>query len=168
MLLSLGLTMNPLREFLEGSTIHGLVHISTAKPKVARVVCSIIVLSSFVMTGVLINNSSVSWSESPISSSISTHSISGLNFPKVTICPPKETNTALTYYLTTLNSTFTEEQKETLKKEAVYFFQGKASLKYAKKMKDVTNFENIRQLYDGFQTIPRHWNLSDIEIRSIR
>lgn len=159
---SLGFTMNPLKEFLEGSTIHGLVHISTAKPKVARVVWTVIVLFSFMAAGVLINNSFVSWSEYPISSTISTHPISGLKFPKVTICPPKGTNTALTYDLTFLNSAFTEEQKQILKKEAVYLFQTKDSMKYAKKMKEVTNIENIKNIYKGFQSIPRHRNLSDI------
>ena len=37
-------------------------------------------------------------------------------------------------------------------------------MKYAKKMKEVTNIENIKKIYKGFQSIPRHRNLSDIEI----
>ena len=36
-----------------------------------------------------------SWSDSPVYTSLSTHSISELNFPKITVCPPQDSLTSL-------------------------------------------------------------------------
>ena len=41
------MTRNTISEFLEGSTIHGLVHISTAKSKAARAAWVAIVFACF-------------------------------------------------------------------------------------------------------------------------
>ena len=56
-------------------------------------------MSSFINSTILINNSFVSWSKSPIETSVATFPISKIPFPQVTICPPKDTNTALNYDL---------------------------------------------------------------------
>ena len=40
-----------------------------------------------------------SWEESPVSTSIETFPISKATFPRVTVCPPKGTNTGLNYDL---------------------------------------------------------------------
>ena len=87
------------REFLESSTIHGLVHISTAKSKAARATWVAIVVACFAYAIYTINNSYEEWQESPVSTTITTHPITELEFPTVTVCPPRGSNTALNHLL---------------------------------------------------------------------
>ena len=100
-----------LREFLESSTIHGLVHISTAKSKTARAVWVAIVVACFAYAIYMINNSYEEWQESPVSTTITTHPITELEFPTVTVCPPRGSNTALNHLLEKVKDVnFTKEQ----------------------------------------------------------
>ena len=82
--------------FLESSTIHGLTYISTTK-KYARLFWFLVVTSGFVGATLLIKESFDSWSESPVKTTIETIPISELKFPKVTVCPPRDTMTDLNY-----------------------------------------------------------------------
>ena len=77
------------RKFLESSTIHGLVHISTAKSKAARAAWVAIVVACFATAIYMITGSYKEWQESPVSTTITTHPITELEFPPVTVCPPK-------------------------------------------------------------------------------
>ena len=52
-------------------------------------------LLGFIGAGVIIGKSYKEWQENPIATSITTHPIDDLDFPNVTICPPKDSNTAL-------------------------------------------------------------------------
>ena len=76
-------------EFLENSTIHGLVHISTAKSRVTRAAWLAIVVVCFSSAILMIRDSYKDWQESPVSTTITTHPIKELQFPDVTICPPR-------------------------------------------------------------------------------
>ena len=96
---SLLLAMDSLREFLETSTIHGLAHISSAPAKLSKVFWLFVVIFGFSFAFYLINDSYNDWQASPIATSISTHPISELDFPTVTVCPPEGPNTALNYDL---------------------------------------------------------------------
>ena len=49
----------------------------------------------FLGAGVLIHSSYSQWQESPIATTITTHPLDNLDFPIVTVCPPKGSNTAL-------------------------------------------------------------------------
>ena len=98
--------MNPIREFLEASNLHGLVHISKAESMWGKVLWIFSVVISFSAAGFLINNSFKGWRDQPVSSVISTHPIKDLKFPNVTVCPPKSTNTALNYDLFNLENFF--------------------------------------------------------------
>ena len=60
------MTSNVIRNFLESSTIHGLVHISTAKSKTARVAWVAIVVACFATAAYMINDSYKEWQESPV------------------------------------------------------------------------------------------------------
>ncbi len=91
--------MEHFREFLESSTIHGLVHISTAWNKKTKFLWALIVTAGFSVAGYLIGSSLQDWKSSPISTTITTHPISEAPFPRVTVCPPEGTNTALNYDL---------------------------------------------------------------------
>ena len=87
--------MEILREFLESSTIHGLTYISTSKSRAGKVFWALVVIGGFCSASYLINNSYVEWSASPVATTIHTVPIEELPFPKVTVCPPKGSNTAL-------------------------------------------------------------------------
>ena len=101
-----------LQQFLESSTIHGLVYIST-ESKFARFFWILVVITGFSYSGYLINDAFTNWSESPIKTTIETRPISEITFPKVTVCPPKDTFTDLNYDLMMLeNMTMTNETRE--------------------------------------------------------
>ena len=111
--------MEGVRVFLESSTIHGLTYISTTR-KYARLFWFSIVVTGFVGAGYLIRESFASWSESPIKTTIETLPISEIKFPKVTVCPPKNTFTDLNYDLMMSdNITLTEEMRDEMFKYAV-------------------------------------------------
>ena len=59
----------------------------------------IVIISGFVGSAVLIYQSFQSWSESLVTTTIETRPITEFVFPKVTVCPPKNTYTDLNYYL---------------------------------------------------------------------
>ena len=80
--------MDGVKEFLESSTIHGLVYIATNR-RVARLLWICVVIAGFTAAGVLIQQSFSSWEESPVSTTIETRSISDLEFPGVMVCPNK-------------------------------------------------------------------------------
>ena len=114
----------PFREFLETSTLHGLVYISKAESKWGRVLWTVSVLLSLSLATILINNSFQDWSAQPVSSVISTHPIKDLRFPNVTVCPPKGTNTALNYDLTRLDKTFKTIEREKIRNVTMSIFTG--------------------------------------------
>ena len=87
-----------IKTFLESSTIHGLSYISTTG-RYERLFWILVVLSGFMGASLLIKESFDSWSESPVRTTIETLPISEIKFPKVTVCPPKNTFTDLNYDL---------------------------------------------------------------------
>ena len=89
--------MEVLRTFLESSTIHGLVYISTTKKNLARIFWILVVITGFIGAGVMIYNSFQSWRDSPVKTTTETLPITEITFPKVTVCPPKNSYTDLNY-----------------------------------------------------------------------
>ena len=111
--------MERVRTFLESSTIHGLTYISTTR-KYARLFWILVVITGFTGASLLIKESYDSWSNSPIKTTIETLPITKIKFPKVTVCPPKNTYTDLNYDLMmTENTTLTEQMKDAMFKYAV-------------------------------------------------
>ena len=96
-------------EFLESSTIHGLVYISTSKSKLVKLLWIIIVSMGFFSAGYIIYDSFYDWAESPFVTSVETIPISEVPFPGVTICPPLGSNTALNYDLMTAENISMDE-----------------------------------------------------------
>ena len=100
-------------EFLENSTIHGLVHISTAKTRKARFAWLVIVVCCFAFAIHEITSALKAWQESPVSTTITTHPITELQFPAVTVCPPRGSNTALNQALEKVKDVnFTETDRQ--------------------------------------------------------
>ena len=72
----------------------------------------------FIGAGYLIKKSYSAWQDTPVATSISTHSIADLDFPTVTVCPPKGSHTALNYDLMKAdNGSLKEKDRDYLKKE---------------------------------------------------
>ena len=89
--------MDGIKEFLESSTIHGLTYISTTRNAFSKVFWIFVVVCGFISPFVLIDRSFEAWQKSLIATYIETFPISKVSFLRVTVCPPKGTNTALNY-----------------------------------------------------------------------
>ena len=87
-------TVNGVKEFLESSTIHGLSYIA-ANRRLVRLIWICVVITGFTGAAVLIHQSFASWADSPITTTIETLPISELEFPNVTVCPPRNSFTNL-------------------------------------------------------------------------
>ena len=90
--------MGEFKNFLESSTIHGVSYIASTN-RYARLFWITIVFSGFIGAGILIERAFQSWTQNPVSTTIETMSISEITFPKVTVCPPKNTYTNLNHDL---------------------------------------------------------------------
>ena len=91
--------MKVFQEFLESSTIHGLSYISTSKSLLVKTFWLLVVVVCFSFSGYLIVDSFLDWEHAPVATSEETKPIQDVNFPKITVCPPRGSHTALNYYL---------------------------------------------------------------------
>merc|ERR1712020_679738 len=138
------MAFSTLREFLESSTIHGLVHISTAKSKAARAAWLVIVVACFATAIYMITSSYNEWQESPGSTTITTHPISELEFPTVTVCPPRGSNTALNHLLEKVKDVnYTEEERQELLNIADEVFIGIPNKEFAKEMVELVSDDHM-------------------------
>ena len=120
--------MEVAREFMESSTIHGLVYIAT-KQRLIRLSWICVVIAGFTGAAALIRQSFSSWASSPISTTIETLPISDLDFPNVTVCPPRNSLTSLNPdLLSSRNITLDEAERLRLVSAAV--FDGVFSTRY--------------------------------------
>ena len=111
--------MDGLKEFLECSTIHGLYYIAGNR-QLVRLLWICVVIAGFTGSFILIHQSFSSWSDSPISTTIETLPISELEFPNVTVCPPKNSFTSLNPDLVmSRNINFDEEKRTNLSDSVV-------------------------------------------------
>ena len=142
-------------EFLESSTIHGLAHISRAKSRSARLAWMAIVLASFSIAIAMITSSYKEWQESPVSTTIITHPITELEFPAITVCPPRGSNTAMNFLLEKVeNENFTDDQRQKLKDIAREVFIEIPNKKQASQMMELLSKDNMRSIYDDMATLP--------------
>ena len=147
--------MDILKDFLGRSTIHGLSHISSSPSKISKCLWCVVTLAGFTAAGFLIKSSYQAWGESPISTSVSTHPLSDLDFPKVAVCPPKDSNTALNYDMLRLsNFTLTTNKREQLSDFVSNIFLKRSAKIYVDNLKAIVNPHNFRALYEGYQSYP--------------
>ena len=147
--------MEALMEFLESSTIHGLSYISTAKSNITKAAWFLIVIIGFTTSFYLINESFLDWDESPINTDVSTHPLSSLAFPNVTLCPPKGTNTALNYDLMMAHDdSLSLEERKNLTNKITRIFIEEPFKSYAQKMISDINIDNMEATYQGYHTFP--------------
>ena len=113
------MAMKEFQVFLESSTIHGLAYIATGR-KFVRLFWIVVVIVGFTGSGALIYKSFQSWADSPVKTTIETKPITNITFPKVTVCPPKNTLTYLNYDLIRAeNMTLDNDTRDELSKYAM-------------------------------------------------
>ena len=99
------------------------------------------------MAGYLINNSYCDWHDSPISTTITTHPIDGLEFPTVTVCPPRGSNTALNYDLMKADKdSLTEEDRDDLRESFYWNIIKPLHNDYIRTMLSTANPSNLRNM----------------------
>ena len=135
--------------------------------RAAKILWFGVVCLGFIGAGILIGKSYKEWQDSPIATSITTHPIDNLDFPVVTICPPRNSNTALYHDLVKAgNGTLSDKDKNTLKGAAQDIFLEEAHAEYAKKIVPSLHMGNMDQIFQGFHSIPKSYNQENgIEIR---
>ena len=145
--------METLRIFLESSTIHGLSYIATTK-RFVRLLWILIVIAGFTGAGVIIYNAFQDWADSPVTTTIETMPITDITFPKVTVCPPKNTYTDLNYDLTmTENMTLDVETRNKLTDFAIEIVKDQffdSMMEYFSKLKEENRYYNW---YNGISKI---------------
>ena len=111
------------------------------------------------MAGILIGKSYKDWQKNPITTSITTHPIDDLDFPHVTICPPRDSNTALYHDLAKAgNGTLSDKNRETLKKAAYEILMEQSHKEFVKNMLPTSNMGNMNQVLQGFHSLPEPFN----------
>ena len=160
--------MEGVRTFLETSTIHGLSYISTTK-RLERLAWILIVIGGFTGAGVIIYQSFQSWDESPITTTIESLPIADINFPKITVCPPKNTYTALNYDLMmNVNLTLDNEIRDELENYALELLNFQLSDNVLKNTEMLHDDDRYYNWYHGFtkMQIPySNYNGKDIYYR---
>ena len=142
--------MESLREFLESSTIHGLAYISSAPSKLSKAFWFLIVVTGFSFAFCLINSSYTDWQASPIATSITTHPISELDFPTITVCPPEGSNTVLNYDLARArNITLSVTDREALINTTKAILIDKESSDFVLLARSLVDEENILELFEN-------------------
>ena len=96
--------MDRVTKFLESSSIHGFFHIATNR-KYAKLFWILVVCFGFLSALFLIKSSFEAWNESPVNTIFETLSIKSIEFPKVAVCPPRNTYTNLNYDIWKANHT---------------------------------------------------------------
>ena len=78
-----------------------------------------------------------------------------MDFPTVTVCPPKETHTALNYDLMKNENKFlTKEDRNNLQMSCNKFIES-SHHHFINAMLETVNPSNLRTMYHGFQSVPQ-------------
>ena len=106
--------------------------------------------------GYLIKDAYSDWLSSPYSTTITTHPIDDLDFPTVTVCPPKGSHSALNYDVMKADkNSLLKKDRKNLKTEINKIFIEAPHQEYIRTMVAVANPENMKQIFEGFQSVPR-------------
>ena len=145
--------MDNVRTFFESSTIHGLRYIATTRSHV-KTLWILVVIAGFTAAGFLIFASFQAWAESPVKTTIETHPITEITFPKVTVCPPKDTFTDLNYDLMmTKNMTLDNDTRNELTDLAVKLINEHIFDSIMKNLSKLQDDDRYYNWYNGFTGI---------------
>ena len=97
----------------------------------------------------------MAWQASPIVTTITTHPVDDLDFPTVTVCPPKDSNTALNYDLILAKDvSFTDDMREKLMDAVWTSFIENEHTTYVAKLMDIANPSSMGEIYKGHLSVP--------------
>ena len=155
--------MKGVKEFLESSTIHGLVYISTSKTTLVKALWTVIVISGFLAASKLIYDSFLDWAEAPVGTSEETFSVEKMSFPKLTVCPPNGTHTALNYDLQKLaNKTLKHSLRKELFEEAKLLVEERESWEIMAENRAYKEENRFRNWYNGISRVSLQYTTLDI------
>ena len=146
--------MIPLQDFLSTSTIHGLSHIGSAKSWPLRLFWIVVVIAGFGIASYLIISSYTEWAKSPVSSTTITRPIFELDFPEVTVCPPKGSNTLNQALSQVKDEKLTPGIRQNLKKVIDEVFFENPSMMFAKDMTYIMTMHTLTDFAEGTVKIP--------------
>ena len=110
---------------------------------------------AFSVAGWLIVVAYYAWQSDPVSTSITTNPIADLDFPTVTVCPPRTTHTALNYDLMRAdNKSLSDEDRVSLKTQIFEILTQPSHEEYIKTMVAAANKENLNEVFKGYQSVP--------------
>ena len=146
--------MDTTKTFLESSTIHGLLHISTNKKYATKLFWIVVVILGFTAASYMIYESFQTWADSPIKTTIETLPITKITLPKVTVCPPQKTFTDLNYDLLKLeNITLNNHTRRELKTFASDVLLNHLEYKVTKTMSLLKEEDRYYNWYNGYSRI---------------
>ena len=158
--------MEYMREFLDSSTIHGLYYIANTK-KFVRFLWTLIVIAGFSGATYLIYESFQTWKESPVSTTTQTLPIQKITFPKITVCPPKNTFTDLNFdIMMNANVTLTQNTRDKLSNLAVRKLNDWLFSQVMKNLSMVEDNDRYYNWYHGYAAIklPNNDNEDDYDV----
>ena len=145
--------MENIKLFLNTSSINGVNHISYSK-NLSRVFWIFVVFVGFTASGILIHQSFETWKQSPISTTIESVPIAEITFPKVTVCPPKNTYTNLNYDLMRIqNMTLDNETRYDLSEYAVQLLNDFIFGEMMNKLSKIQDDNRYYNWYHGYNRI---------------
>ena len=111
----------------------------------------------------------VDWQASPIATSISTHPISELDFPTVTVCPPEGSNTALNYDLARArNITLTKRDRESLINATRNILIDQPSQDFVHIARSLLSEENILEIFERKPMFSYPMAYNDPELQNVK
>ena len=108
------------------------------------------------------------WQDCPILTTITTNPLDDLDFPAVTVCPAKGSNTALNADLMQMNNSkdaLSAKQKEKLKEVIWKSLVEKPHKDFAKRMVAATDEVNLKKTFEGHYSVAGPYGESGQEIR---
>ena len=132
-----------------------LSHIAGAKSRGVRIAWLAVVVACFAIAISMITSSYKEWQESPVSTTITTHPITDLQFPEVTVCPPRGSNTVINLLLEKVNNVnFTDREREKLINMSRDIFSQGPTKNHAKQMSELLSPDNIRSIVNKQTIMP--------------
>ena len=134
--------MESFKQFLDSASINGLNHIASTR-KWTRFFWISLVTLGFLVSTYLIWESFQTWMENPVRTTTKTVPMTEIKFPKLTVCPPKNTFTDFNYDLVlTENVTITKEKRNELYEYAVELIDEYVYMDLWDKMHEENRFLN--------------------------
>ena len=142
--------MENFKQFLETASINGLNHISSTR-NLTRLFWILVVAMGFIVASFLTWESFQSWADNPVRTTTKTLPMTEIKFPKVTVCPPKNTLTDLNYDLMIAeNALLTNETKKELYENITEWIDENVYMDLYDKVDEKNRFYNW---YYGFTSL---------------